>query len=288
MKALLNNSFRKVLFAILFVISFGCTEVIDVELNSSNPKIVIEGAMFNHGNLVDENNGVTVSISKTIDYFNPIEFPKISDAIVRISDSKGNTKTLIETNPGVYKTNEISSNYGEEYTLNIEVENKIFSAKSKLVEPLILDSISYSTGIVVGEASDIITLYFQDNPDKEDYAQVKVFVNGKLIIPDGFELYTDQYENGKYIDAPIVFINDSTSVSSYRFKSGDQIDVELVSFNKSAYSYFFVLDDLVNVNGEDFDFGGKGIPDNPPTNLSNDALGFFGAYSISRKSIVIN
>ncbi|MEE9431659.1 MAG: DUF4249 domain-containing protein [Melioribacteraceae bacterium] len=287
MKTILNNNFRRIVLATLFVISFGCTEVVDVELNSADPKIVIEGSITESVDQAERYNIATVRLSKTIDYFNPKDFPKVTNAIVEISDSEGNTKTLTEVSQGLYQAHGISSKFGGKYTLNVEVENKFYEAKSELVKPLQLDSLSHFTNKIDGMDGDVITYYFKDDPNKEDYAQAKLYVNGKQILLDSFDLYSDQYVNGREIDIGIQFLDDTTSATGDRLVKGDVVEIELVSFNKSAYTYFDVLDDLINTDGEGINFGGNAIPDNPPTNLTNDALGYFGAYSVSRKSITI-
>lgn len=289
MKAFLKIDLIPVVLITLFVAFIGCTEVIDVDLNSVNSKIVIDGSLTISENIVKEDNMVSVRISKTVDYFNSEEIPKISNAVVEISDSKGNVKTLEEKTPGLYQANVsgLNINYGEEYDLNVKTENETYTAKSILLKPLVIDSVGYETRKIFGTDQDIISVYFYDYPEQEDYAQIKVYQNGEPIILDQFALYSDAFVNGKNTDLQILLPNDTTTANGKNYKKGDNIEVELITFDKEAFQYYFILDDLVNVDVNKAVAVGIASPDNPITNLSNEALGFFGAYSISRKSIVL-
>ena len=55
-----------------------------------------------------------------------------------------------------------------------------------------------------------------------------------------------------------------------------------MSIDKSTYDYYRTLADLLYTNP----FFGS-TPANPNTNLSNGALGYFGSYSSSFKTLVV-
>ena len=64
------------------------------------------------------------------------------------------------------------------------------------------------------------------------------------------------------------------------------LPVRILTLDKAAYEYFFLLNELSNNNGLD-------IPDilnvntyNPKSNLSNGALGYFYAYSYKKYTAV--
>jgi len=61
----------------------------------------------------------------------------------------------------------------------------------------------------------------------------------------------------------------------------DTVVVELQTLDLSTYDYYRTLFSILD--------GGLGNPNpaNPESNLSNDALGYFGAFTISRDTIVI-
>ncbi len=61
--------------------------------------------------------------------------------------------------------------------------------------------------------------------------------------------------------------------------------MELRSIDKVVYDYYSTL---ANIVGRGAPGGQAAAPENPVSNVSNKAMGYFAAYSISRKGIVIN
>ena len=91
------------------------------------------------------------------------------------------------------------------------------------------------------------------------------------INTENYRLYDDQYSNGKVTELRVA-----------RATQGDTFRIELMSLDKSTYGYYRTLSDLLYQNP----FFGS-TPANPNSNLSNGALGYFGACAISTRTIVI-
>ena len=70
----------------------------------------------------------------------------------------------------------------------------------------------------------------------------------------------------------------------YLFEKNDTMKVELLSIDKAAYDYFSTLADVLL--SEDTGPVFSSIPDNPLTNISNGALGYFAAYSVRTQTVV--
>ncbi len=64
---------------------------------------------------------------------------------------------------------------------------------------------------------------------------------------------------------------------------GDTITVELLSIDKATYDYFNTLSDILTSDRAATSLS----PANPITNLSNGPLGYFVAYTVDTKSIVM-
>jgi len=87
------------LFAIVLFSFLGlsCEDVIDINLNSVEPRVVIEGIITNGGDRP------TVRISKTDDYFRPGNYTPVSEAIVTITDDAEHSFDFTEIEPGIYQ-----------------------------------------------------------------------------------------------------------------------------------------------------------------------------------------
>ena len=67
-----------------------------------------------------------------------------------------------------------------------------------------------------------------------------------------------------------------------QFFPKDTVVVELLTLDESTYEYYLMLSSL-----SESDFIGNANPANPKTNITGDALGYFGAFTVSRDTIVI-
>ncbi len=103
-----------------------------------------------------------------------------------------------------------------------------------------------------------------------------LFVNnvdkGFLVIND------DRLLDGILITQPVPY----PAEEIVEFNNGDTVTVYLQSIDEGVYEYFRTLKQL-----EGGGHGGSTSPANPRSNIDNGALGYFSAYAIKEKSIVI-
>jgi hypothetical protein len=249
-----------------------CQKVINVDLNEAAPKIVIEGL------ITDKHGPYMLTLSKSGSYFNQPVLQTVTGAQVTITDDKDNVDSLKETAPGVYLTLNTKGFPGIKYTLKVIAENQEYDASSTMPSHVNIDSLR----VFKSDAQRInfggkprnnprveIHCFFKD-PLEKNFYRIKVFKNDS-ISTDNYRLFDDQYTNGEYTEIRVAF---ASAAANYR--------VELLSLDKSTYGYYRTLEDLLNTNP----FFGS-TPANPDTDLSNGALGYFGACAVSTKSIVV-
>ena len=263
---------RTVLYLAPTFILPGCQKVINVDLNESTPRIVIEG-------LINDRRGpYSVSITRSGSYFNQPVLPSVSGAQVLVKDNLGITDTLKEAAPGIYLTSKTRGIPGRTYTLQVIADNLEYDATSTMLSHVSIDSLKlvksdfqrFDFGGNNGNDLNLeIHCFFKDPPEKNFY-RIKVFKNDS-INTQSYRLYDDQYTNGE-----------ETELRVSRAEAGSSYRIELMSIDKSTYGYYRTLDDLLFTNP----FFGS-TPANPNTNLSNGALGYFGAYASSSKTIII-
>ena len=267
-----NPAFLIGILVITIFVFAGCEKVINLNLVESKPQLVIEGL------ITDGVGPYTVKLSKTGSYFDEPVLPLVSKAVVVISDNLGITDTLKETKPGIYLTSKVKGIPGRTYNLSVLSENIRYTGSSTMFSHVPIDSLrlrkSYSDGIAIGsdgqqDARVEIHCFFRDPPEKNFY-RAYIYTNGNRGYED-YKLYDDQYTNGKQTDLQVK-----------RAHIGDKIRVDLFSLDKSTYEYYRTFTDLIHSNPI---FGST--PMNPNTNLTNGALGFFGACAISTKTIII-
>jgi hypothetical protein len=280
MKSLIINILSVFLFAATFT---SCQKVIDVDLNSADPKVVIEGI------ITDSTGPHLVKLSYTGSYFDVNKFNGIPGATVIISDNTGNTDTLKESPmAGYYFTQKITGTSGRTYTLQVNVNNEKYYASSTMPSRVEIDSINYYKPEDLNFGPDrrsdgkLVKMNFMDPKGQGNYYLIKMYVNDtlsyfsfqSLFAPtDDYMLYQDNFYDGNNVNV--------TLFGKFVYP-GDSVSVELISIDKSIFDYFNGLNQLAPRGG-----GSSAAPANPPSNVSNGAVGYFSAEAISRKSIKV-
>jgi hypothetical protein len=266
------DSLSKVLLILVASVFSGCQKVINIDLNEASPHIVIEGLITNTGG------PFTVKISKSGSYFDQPTLPAVSGAEVVITDDSGTIDTLKEIKPGIYLTSRTRGVPGRTYTLKVLSENLQYNGSSTMQSHVIIDSLrlvktqSQHFGFGNDDKNDThidIHCYFSD-PKEKNFYRIRVITNDTVRAGD-YRLYDDQYTNGQLTDLRVAHA-----------ESGDTTRVELFSLDRGTYEYYRTLGDLLDSNPI---FGST--PANPNTNLTNGALGYFGACAVSTKTIII-
>ncbi|NOQ25460.1 MAG: DUF4249 family protein [Bacteroidales bacterium] len=256
--------------ALISILFTSCETVIDVDLNSTDSKVVIEGSITN------QPGPYTIKITQTTDYFIPSNYPAMQNAIVNISDDDGHFETLIEVEPGIYQTASIQGTTGHTYNLYININDQEYTASSYLPTITPIDSLAYFESPFsphnTGDGNFRISCYFHDDENEENYYRFKLYNNS--VLSEKFYLLDDQLQNGRDIDYGR--LQDEINLN-------DTVVVELVNIDEGVYNYFNTLSSIVGSGGMS-----SSIPANPNSNISNGALGYFGAFSFTCDTIIIN
>jgi hypothetical protein len=254
----------KLLFGSILLLSSllitSCTKVIDVDLNSQDPKFVIEG-FVTLGETTHR-----ISITKTLNIDESSEYPTVNNATVLLSDDLGNSQNMVLVGPGIYEATGFTVAEGRTYTLTVSVDSEVFIASEKMSETVILDTLQtfpFSFGPTTVNA--IV-------PVRTDPAGIKNFYQFHLIDNDtlksGIYIQSDQYNDGNVMMEPIF---------AEGIDSGDTVNVEMFGISEVVYDYFFTL--LQNDQGA--------TPANPSSNFSGGALGYFSVRTKQSKEIII-
>lgn len=271
--------FQKHIFIIAVLISFmmvSCEKVVHLDLNSAETNIVIEG------NITYEPGPYQVMITTSGDYYTAEGILPISDAQVVISDDYGNTDTLTEVNDGIYLTNSIVGTSLRTYSVEVIHKDTKYSGSDYLPNIVYIDSLRYEEMPKGGspppeeEENKVYTIFcnFNDPPNTEDYYRLKIEKNGEYIDRRGgyYSLASDQLFNGQQVTFTLWGIEAAPD---------DTLSVILQSIGFNTYEYYRTLNDALSSGGM------GGTPYNPISNLSNDALGYFGAFTSDTMSVVV-
>ncbi len=128
---------RGIIILLVLLIS-GCKEEFPLNFSTSEKILVVEGGITNIPG------PYSIRLSTTLPVNQPLRVP-YKNCIVTVSDNKGQSEILTETEPGVYKTSEngIQGNIGNEYSLSVKTpEGKAYETEfQEMKEAIEIDSV---------------------------------------------------------------------------------------------------------------------------------------------------
>ena len=263
---------RKPYLPILILVTlpfwFSCTEEIDIELDDSYTRLVVEGGLTN------SSGPHTITLTYTGSYYENKAAERVEGARVQITD--GSTVFLLsESSPGLYESGpELIGVPGKTYQLLIDSvwldkRYQSFSASCFMPDVPPVDSIR----IAFNPDWEIwgVHLFAWDPPSKENYL-FRVYKNGVLMSDtiDENIVINDDFFNGNYTFGVMVHWLEADEAAS-----GDSITLEMGSITEE-YAHF--IEDVQAQSGFNSPLF-SGPPANIRGNIDNGAIGFFWAYS---------
>lgn len=270
----MRNEFLLFLAAVVLT---SCEDVIDLDLNTADPQLVIEGHVTNYG--------VEVELTLTADYYYRVGYRMtIDDPIGQITINNSSHHLLNEYSERSYSSYlynyDVPVKPNAMYEITLNVNGKTYYATSITKTAMTIDSLGYKfLKSSFNESKKYLELhvFFKDNPDERNFAKFDIYKNGSRV--DGIFLYDDRLTNGNEIDYFYFNFGDE------EFQREDEISVKLISIDEHVHTYFKTLTNAL-VNSNDGPFATQ-APSNPISNWSNGALGFFSAEQSRSKDIIL-
>jgi len=258
---------RNYLIILIAVFFSSCEKVIDLNLDQTTPKIVIESIF------TDVSMRHTVSISNTANFdANNTKIP-VSGATVTIKEENGPTLTFTELTPGSYTSTRYKGIPGKKYTLSVTVNGKTFTASSIMPLPVAIKSLNQSELSFFGNTRKVVQLNYKDPFGIPNYYYFRVFVN--TVKRDNFFLESDRFNDGKEVKNTF-FLNEPDLVK------GDAVKVQMLTIDEKVYRYLFSITQITGNGGPPM------VPANPSSNFNNGALGFFSASTSTEQTLTID
>jgi hypothetical protein len=244
-----------------------CQKVIDLKLRNNSGKYVIEG------NVTNLPGPYQVTIGKTGAVDADYSLQGVSQAAVIISDNSGNTETLQETAPGIYRTKTLQGVEGRTYNLDITVGGTHLTATSVMPHQVNLDSLYLVDVFNFSKTVKAIVPLFTDPPGQGNSYRFNQTING--ILDKTLYYQNDDFTDGKTSTWSLLRPDaDST------LHSKDNVSVEMQCIDAPMYKYWYSVDMSSTGNGST-------IASNPVTNIAGGGLGYFSAHTSQTKTLIV-
>lgn len=261
------KNIKYILLLLTTVFFTGCEKVVDVDLDTAAPRLVVDASI----NWVKGTDGSQqrVKLTTTTGYYSK-EIPVVSGATVFITNSTNNTVFNFTETPGTgeYLCNNFVPQIGDTYILTVVHDGQTYNATEKLYAvPEISRVVQDNEGGFLGEDIEV-RFFFMDNGLEDNFYLVR-FDTDVLPYADYDVLEDEFFQGNEMFD----FIDHED------FKAGDVVGLNLYGISERYYNYMTILISMVEGGA------GSGPFQTPPVNVrgniinqtndKNFALGYF-------------
>lgn len=258
---------KAIYFSLLIVLfSFtSCEKVIDVDLSTSEPRLVIEASIqWLNGTPGNEQ---IVKLSTTTDYFSG-EIPPVTDAVVYITNSSNVVFNFTQdTELGIYKCLNFIPVVNETYTLTVIYEGETYTSTEKLLDtPTVTRIEQDDEGGILGDEVEV-KFFFDDLVNETNHYMVRIDDPYK-VIPEYGVIEDRFFQNNEMFG--LYFSED--------LKPNDTLKFTLNGITLNYYNYMDILLEQTGSNS----MGPFSTPTSTvrgnivnQTNFNNFALGYF-------------
>lgn len=262
---------KKLIYIIILVISFSsCEDVIDVDLKTAEPRLVIDASI----NWVNRTTGNLqfVKLSLTAPFYDD-NVPPATGATVMITDAFNNTYNFNEDEQtGIYINDSFAPQINTLYRLTIVYNNETYTATEQLMPVSSIEYVEQNNDGGFSGTETEIKAYYTDPKDIDNYYLFE-FINTSTNLVS-LEVYDDEFTDGNQIFA---FHSDED------LDTGDILEIRSYGISKSFYEYMnILLQQTDEESGDPFEVQPATVRGNciNETNPNNYPLGYFRASQV--------
>jgi hypothetical protein len=271
------RTYKYILAIIIVVLVSSCEDVVQVDLDTAAPRLVINGSIqWQKGTLGNEQK---IKLTTTTGYYDTT-IPTVSGAVVFVTNSNNVAFNFIEEvpNSGIYLCHNFIPEIDETYVMTVALNGETYIATETLKSVSPITHIEQENeGGFSGDEIEIKT-YFND-PDVVDNYYLYKFKASSLAIPY-YGVDEDEFFQGNEFFAYF---------SHEDIKSGDNLDITIYGVSKRYYEYMNKLILIAEGSGGPFSTPPATVRGNiiNQTNPNNYALGYFNLSETDFRNYLI-
>ena len=220
------------------LVTVSCEDVIEVELNTEEPRLIVDALIR-----VDTNEAFTnvvVKVSETSSFFESVPAANLQQiTLSNLSDPGGgiDPPVLVEEIPGsgiyskVFATDYLTEG---SLLLQIDFEDELYVARAEFIPAVPIDNVVQGDGFLFDEEDIEVIITFTDNGDRDDYYLFD-FSFGNYLVSDDEFYQGQQFEFSYFYDDEVA--------------PGDSVDISIMGVDEDFHNY---MDELITQSGEDF------------------------------------
>jgi hypothetical protein len=270
------------IFVILIGLGFAqCTDVIDVEVPTAPPRLVIEASInWEKGTT---GNRQQINLSTSTPFFDNLQESPVTGALVKISNDDDGTEFLFrDQNNGSYVTSSFVPKIGQSYTLEVEHEGETYIAQETMIPVVEIDDVFQSTDNGFDKNALEVNVLFTDTPNVPNFYLAKFQRRGDLF-PTLFDI-RDEFTDGNQIKIIYERI-ENEDTGEKEFEPGDIVDISLIGISSQYYDFIRLLNSQSGNTGNLFSTIPAEIKGNciNITDPDNYAFGYFRLTEVDKE-----
>lgn len=267
------------LFSFLF---FSCEDVIDVDLETQDPKLVVEANLIQ---IEDQYNNHYVRLTTTAGFYDST-VPTVDHAEILIKNITHGTKHPFykQEEPGFYWGDNFSLSIGDTYQLNITIDDHLYQATETVLEtPEIIKMEQLPFNSPFFDHTIEIKAHFKDPSNEKNFYLVQWFKNGERF---DFGIYSDEFYTEDMTFSRYMRLG--TEEDDF-YQVGDSITASLTSLSSTMYDYLYKLIEVSTSRGNPFASPMGPVRGNIKnmTNPADYPLGYFAVLTTKTKTLTI-
>ena len=264
---------KKIIILLFFFVSFtSCEDVVDIDLNTSEPRLVVEA---NINLLEDGTSNSKVKLTLTAPFFDN-QIPLVDDASVVITADNGMVYSFNYTENGIYESSLVPVS-GMNYTLEIVYKGETYSATEQLNAVSSLEFVEQrNDGGFSGEDIEL-KAFFTDPPGLGNHYFFEGISERGLVL----DTFFDEFFDGNLIFG-FYLVED--------MEVGDEVTFNLYGVNDQFYNFMFVLlQQSTDQSDGPFETQPATVRGNMvnETNIDNFPLGYFRISEVSTLNYIV-
>jgi hypothetical protein len=262
---------------ILSLFLFSCEEVVEVDLETAAPKLVVDAAI----NWEQGTDGAIqkIKLTTTTNYYST-SVPIVSGATVFVKNSSNTTFDFIEIpNTGEYVCNNFIPQIEEDYTLTVISNGQTYTATETLKSVASIQRIEQDNeGGIIGDQIELKAIFTDPSPEENYYLFKYKYSN---VVKLDYQVNDDKFFQG----------NTFFSLSNNEdLQPGDEVQVVHFGISQRYYNFMNILLSIAgNTGGSPFQSPPATVRGNivNTTNFDNYALGYFRLSETDTENYVI-
>ena len=215
---------KLIVLLVFFGIFSSCEDVVDVELNESAPRLVID-ANFNV--FKDGRASSIVKLTTTAPFFDN-QVPYVTDASVTATDENGIEYVFEYIEEGIYYSKNLFPKKDINYTLTVQYNNETYKAKAELNTVSELEFVEQlNDGGFTGKDIEL-KAYFTDPAGERNF----YFFEALSTRGDVLNVYDDEFFDGNTIFGYYLVAD---------LAPGDEVQFNLYGVNEEFNNFMFIL-----------------------------------------------